>query len=113
MFYDEAKTMIACSEDPSLIFELIKEVKEFGLPYFSNLVVYHDSRGIGLGRMLMEYILNNDILTCSKAKVSKYITYELEKVLKQYLNVYVENVSFKSLYLLKDIENIKGADKGE
>ena len=62
---------------------------------------------------LMEYILNNDILTCSKAKVSKYITYELEKVLKQYLNVYVENVSFKSLYLLKDIENIKGADKGE
>lgn len=25
MFYDEAKTMIACSEDPSLIFELIKE----------------------------------------------------------------------------------------
>lgn len=25
MFYDETKTMIACSEDPSLIFELIKE----------------------------------------------------------------------------------------
>jgi DNA repair protein RecO (recombination protein O) len=62
---------------------------------------------------LMEYILNNDILTCSKAKVSKYITYELERVLKQYLNVYIENISFKSLYLLKDIENIKGADKGE
>ena len=62
---------------------------------------------------LMEYILNNDILTCSKAKVSKYITYELEKVLKQYLNVYIDNVNFKSLYFLKDIENIKGADKGE
>ena len=61
---------------------------------------------------LMEYILNNDILTCSKAKVSKYITYELEKVLKQYLNVYIDNVNFKSLYFLKDIENIKGADKG-
>lgn len=57
---------------------------------------------------LMEYILNNDILTCSKAKrVSKYITYELEKVLKQYLNVYIDNVNFKSLYFLKDIENIK------
>ena len=54
---------------------------------------------------LMEYILNNDILTCSKAKVSKYITYELEKVLKQYLNVYIDNVNFKSLYFLKDIEN--------
>ena len=54
-----------------------------------------------------------DILTCSKAKVSKYITYELEKVLKQYLNVYIDNVNFKSLYFLKDIENIKGADKGE
>ena len=37
---------------------------------------------------LMEYILNNDILTCSKAKVSKYITYELEKVLKQYADCY-------------------------
>lgn len=25
MFYDEAKTMLACSDDPSLIFEIIKE----------------------------------------------------------------------------------------
>ncbi len=61
----------------------------------------------------MEYILNNDILICSKAKVSKYITYELEKVLKRYLNVYIDNINFKSLYFLKDIENIKGVDKGE
>ena len=60
---------------------------------------------------LMEYILNNDILTCSKAKVSNYITYELEKVLKQYLNTYIENISFKSLYLLRNMKNIKGADK--
>ena len=62
---------------------------------------------------LMEYILNNDILTCSKAKVSNYITYELEKVLKQYLNVYIENINFKSLYLLRNVNKIKGADKGE
>ena len=54
---------------------------------------------------LIEYILNNDILTCSKAKVSGYITYELEKILKQYLNFYVENISFKSLSLLMDIKN--------
>ena len=54
---------------------------------------------------LIEYILNNDILTCSKAKVSGYITYELEKILKQYLNFYVENISFKSLSLLIDIKN--------
>ena len=33
---------------------------------------------------LMEYILSNDILRCSKAKVSKYITYELQRILKQY-----------------------------
>lgn len=60
---------------------------------------------------LMEYILSNDILQCSKAKVSKYITYELEKILKRYLSVYIDNVNFKSLHLLKDLENIKGVDK--
>ena len=59
---------------------------------------------------LMEYILSNDILQCSKAKVSKYITYELGKILKPYLIEYVDNINLKSLYLLKDIENNKGVD---
>ena len=62
---------------------------------------------------LMEYILSNDILQCSKAKVSKYITYELEKVLRKYLNVYVDNVNLKSLSLLQSIQNNKGVDKSE
>lgn len=62
---------------------------------------------------LMEYILSNDILQCSKAKVSKYITYELQKILKAYLNVYIDNINFKSLYLLQSIQNDKGVDKGE
>lgn len=62
---------------------------------------------------LMEYILSNDILQCSKAKVSKYITYELERILKKYLNAHIDNVNFKSLHLLQSLENIKGVDKGE
>ena len=62
---------------------------------------------------LMEYILSNDVLQCSKAKVSKYIVYELEKVLRKYLSVYIDNVNFKSLHLLQELENIKGVDKGE
>ncbi len=62
---------------------------------------------------LMEYILSNDILQCSKAKVSKYIVYELGKILKPYLHEYVDNVNLKSLYLLKDIENNKGVDTDE
>lgn len=59
---------------------------------------------------LMEYILSNDILQCSKAKVSKYLTYELEKILKSYLIEYVDKIDLKSLYLLKNIEKNKGAD---
>lgn len=62
---------------------------------------------------LIEYILNNDILQCSKAKVSKYIIFELEKILRQYLNVYVDNVNKKSINLLKTIKNNKGVDIGE
>lgn len=62
---------------------------------------------------LMEYILSNDTLQCSKAKVSKYIVYELEKILRKYLSVYIDNVNFKSLHLLQELENIKGVDKGE
>ena len=62
---------------------------------------------------LMEYILKNDILTCSKAKVSKYITKELEKILKVYIQVYIDNVNLKSLNLLQGIENNKGVDSNE
>ena len=62
---------------------------------------------------LMEYILSNDILQCSKAKVSKYITHELEKILKKYLSAHIDNVNFKSLHLFQSLENIKGVDKGE
>lgn len=62
---------------------------------------------------LMEYILSNDILRCSKAKVSKYITYELQRILKQYLMIYVDNINFKSLHLLHELENNNGVDKGE
>ncbi|WP_042275585.1 DNA repair protein RecO [[Clostridium] dakarense] len=62
---------------------------------------------------LMEYILSNDILKCSKAKVSKYITYELGKILNKYLNTYIDNVNLKSLYLLQNIQNNKGVDKDE
>ena len=62
---------------------------------------------------LMEYILSNDILRCSKAKVSKYITYELQRILKQYLMIYVDDINFKSLHLLHELENNNGVDKGE
>ncbi|RDY23957.1 DNA repair protein RecO [Romboutsia maritimum] len=62
---------------------------------------------------LMEYILSNDILKCSKAKVSKYILYELENTLKRYLKVYIDNINFKSLNLLKSMQDYKGVDKGD
>lgn len=55
---------------------------------------------------LMEYILNNDILTCNKAKVSKYITNELEKILRMYMQNYLDNLNLKSLYLLQNMDNI-------
>ena len=58
----------------------------------------------------MEYILNNDILTCNKAKVSKYIVKELDVLLKRYLNQYIDNRGFKSLNLIESIENKKGAE---
>ncbi|UOW68534.1 DNA repair protein RecO [Paraclostridium bifermentans] len=59
---------------------------------------------------LMDYIFRNDILTCSKAKVSKYLVNELTKILKVYVQVYVDNANTKSLHLLQGIENNKGAD---
>ncbi|MGL5692602.1 MAG: DNA repair protein RecO [Peptostreptococcaceae bacterium] len=62
---------------------------------------------------LMEYILSNDILRCSKAKVSKYITYELQRILKEYLMIYIDNINFKSIHLLHELENDKGVGNGE
>lgn len=59
---------------------------------------------------LMDYIFRNDILTCSKAKVSKYLVNELTKILRVYIQVYVDNANTKSLHLLQGIENNKGAD---
>ncbi|MGL5715166.1 MAG: DNA repair protein RecO [Paraclostridium sp.] len=62
---------------------------------------------------LIDYILKNDILICSKAKVSKYIIKELEKILKVYIQVYIDNVNLKSLNLLQGIEYHKGVDDDE
>lgn len=58
---------------------------------------------------LMDYILENDILTCSKAKVSKYLINELSKILKIYMNEYLGKINNKSLNLLK-ILNTKGVE---
>lgn len=55
---------------------------------------------------LMDYILNNDMLVCNKAKVSKYITNELEKILRMYMQNYLDNLNLKSLYLLQNMDNI-------
>lgn len=59
---------------------------------------------------LMDYILNNDILTCSKVKVSKYIVNELNKILERYLNEYIDNNGFKPLSLIENSNNKKGVD---
>ena len=53
---------------------------------------------------LMSYILNNDILNCSKAKVSKYLIKELSKILKIYMNTYLGTINEKSLNLLKSLD---------
>ena len=50
---------------------------------------------------LMDYILKNDVLICSKAKVSKYLINELSRILKIYMNEYLGNINEKSLNLLK------------
>lgn len=52
---------------------------------------------------LMDYILKNDILGCSKAKVSQYLINELSKIVKIYMNEYVGNINQKSLNVLKSI----------
>lgn len=64
------------------IFELIKEVKEFKLPYFSNVVVHHNYRGFKLGTIMMNYIL-----TENKPKYDKFI-----------LDVLAENPAAVKLY---------------
>ena len=61
---------------------------------------------------LMEYILNNDILICSKAKVSKYLINELKRILKIYMNIYLGSINEKSLNLLKSLDK-KGAGISE
>ena len=62
---------------------------------------------------LMDYVFRNDIITCSKAKVSKYIVNELDKILKVYIQVYIDTVNIKSLHLFQGIENNKGADNND
>lgn len=53
---------------------------------------------------LMQYILNNDIIVCSKARVAGVLVRELFSLLKRYLVNYFESVSFKSLGLLKTLK---------
>lgn len=53
---------------------------------------------------LMSYILSNDILSCSKAKVSTYLIKELSKILNVYMNVHLGSVNEKSLNLLKSLD---------
>ena len=52
---------------------------------------------------LMDYILKNDLLSCSKAKVSKYLINELSKILKIYINEYLGKTNEKSLNVLKSL----------
>ena len=56
---------------------------------------------------LIQYILDNGILSCSKAKVSKYLINELSKILKIYKDVYLGKINEKSLNVLKSL-NKKG-----
>ena len=58
---------------------------------------------------LMDYILKNDVLICSKAKVSKYLIHELSRILKIYMNEYLGKINEKSLNLLKSL-NKKGVE---
>lgn len=53
---------------------------------------------------LMQYILNNDIIVCNKAEVSKVLENELFFVLKNYLIHYFENINFKPLDMLKELK---------
>lgn len=73
---------------------------------------YNDNIDIDVTTIrLMEYILSNEVKICVRAKVSKYILYQLENLLIKYLKTYVENLNLKSLYMLKNIN--KGVDEIE
>ena len=53
---------------------------------------------------LMQYLQNNDIIVCTKAKVSKILVNELFYLMKKYLVNYFEKVDFKSLEMLNSIK---------
>lgn len=53
---------------------------------------------------LMQYLQNNDIIVCTKAKVSKILVNELFYILKKYIINYFEKVDFKSLDMLDNIK---------
>ena len=92
--------------------DAIFNIEEGGVLCSSCSSNFENNKKIDLTTIkLMEYILSRDILVCSKAKVSKYIVYELQRILQLYLMTYVENVSFKSLNLIKNISNNDGVDK--
>ena len=67
-------------------------------------------KGVVIISNLMDYILKNDMLLCSKAKVSKYLINELNKILKIYMNEYLGSINEKSLNVLKSL-NKKGVNK--
>ncbi|KXZ39691.1 DNA replication and repair protein RecO [Alkalithermobacter thermoalcaliphilus JW-YL-7 = DSM 7308] len=54
---------------------------------------------------LMEYILSNDIIINSRAKVAKYRIKELRNIIQNYLNEHVDNFNLKSLNFLKSISD--------
>jgi DNA repair protein RecO (recombination protein O) len=54
---------------------------------------------------LMEYILSNDITICSKAKVSKFLVYELKNLLQKYMYAYLDKIDKQSLKLLQSINS--------
>lgn len=53
---------------------------------------------------LMQYLQNNDIIVCTKARVSKILVNELFYILKKYIINYFEKVDFKSLEMLDNIK---------
>lgn len=53
---------------------------------------------------LMQYLSNNDIIVCSKANVSIILVKELFYLLKRYLAIHLDNVDFRPLDMLKNID---------
>ena len=79
-----------------VLITVIDTLVEIHLLYVDNLF-----RNQKFGTKLMDYILKNDVLICSKAKVSKYLINELSRILKIYMNEYLGKINEKSLNLLK------------